>query len=352
MTELYLTEYFLTTAFKDFHHLWCISSASLSLTPLSAECFLGYRGAASYKTRMNTQVAQQGRVLDVSRRYVTLFSRDHGVVTGRVSSKALELVTGDLVTYELRDGEVFVTGVEPSTHNLYRSYRGTVKKMGANIDLLFVISAVGQVLNPVIIDRMLVAAKIQGIHSVLVVNKSDLGAAALSPLTDVYRSIGSEVLCLSAKFLENFDELKKLIDAPSVRVAALCGVSGVGKSTILNRLVPDAGARTGEVSQRTGQGKQTTTQPRGFLYGPGEDKIIIDFPGVQFFGLSHETRESVVAAFPEFVAASTGCRFGDCKHLQEPECAVRRGLEEGTIAPWRYDSYLQILQEIEDAREY
>ena len=301
---------------------------------------------------MTAQVAEKGRVLDVSRRYVTLFSQGQGVVTGRVSSKALEIVTGDIVTFELRDGAVFVTGVEPSDHNLYRSYRGTVKRMGANIDLLFVITAVGQVLNPVIIDRMLVAATIQGIRTVLVVNKSDLGAEQLAPITDVYRAVGVEVLLCSAKFLSNVDEIKKQIDTPSVRVAALCGVSGVGKSTILNRLVPDAGARTGEVSVRTGQGKQTTTQPRGFLYGGGKEKIIIDFPGVQFFGLSHETPEGVVAAFPEFVTASQRCRFGDCKHLREPECAVRDGLEKGVIAPWRYDSYLQILQEIEDAREY
>jgi ribosome biogenesis GTPase len=135
-------------------------------------------------------------------------------------------------------------------------------------------------------------------------------------------------------------------------VAALCGVSGVGKSTILNRLVPDAQARTGAVSDRTGQGKQTTTQPRAFLYGTGGDKAIIDFPGVQFFGLSHETPQAITKAFPEFLAAAHGCRYADCRHLQEPECAVRTAIEAGTIASWRYDSYRQILQEIEDAREY
>lgn len=293
-----------------------------------------------------------GRVLEVSRRYVTLFSKGVGTLTGTVSSRALEIVAGDTVTFEMRDDGVFVTGVEAASRSLYRSYRGTLKRMGANIDLLCVITAVGQLLNPTVIDRMLVAARVQGIPSLLVVNKADLGIDALTTMTDVYRHIGVEMIFCSAKFNENFEELERRISSPGVNIAALCGVSGVGKSTILNRLVPGAKAKTGEVSERTGQGKQTTTQPRGFLYGPSDERMIIDFPGVQFFGLSHVTREQVAAAFPEFVAAASGCRFLDCRHLQEPECAVRAGLESGAIAGWRYDSYLQILQEIEEAREY
>ncbi len=293
-----------------------------------------------------------GRVLEVSRRYVTLFSEGAGVITGTVSSKALEVVAGDMVTFEMRDEGVFVTAAEPATRSLYRSYRGALKRMGGNIDLLCVITAVGQVLNPTAIDRMLVAARVQSIPSLLVINKADLGADSFKPITDVYRAVGVEMIFCSAKFGQNVSELEERLNAPNVKVAALCGVSGVGKSTILNRLVPHAQAKTGEVSERTGQGKQTTTQPRGFLFGASGSKVIIDFPGVQFFGLSHVTPESVAAAFPEFVAAAAGCRFLDCRHLQEPECAVLAGLESGAIAAWRYDSYTQILQEIEDAREY
>jgi ribosome biogenesis GTPase len=224
--------------------------------------------------------------------------------------------------------------------------------MGANIDLLCVITGVGQVLNPTVIDRMLVAARVQQIPSLLVINKSDLGVEDLGAITDVYQEIGVEMIFCSAKFNKNFEEVERRIAAPSVRVSALCGVSGVGKSTILNRLVPGAKAKTGEVSERTGQGKQTTTQPRGFLYGPSNEKVIIDFPGVQFFGLSHVTPEEVAAAFPEFVALAAGCRFANCRHLQEPDCAVREALEADRVAPWRYDSYLQILKEIEEARKY
>jgi ribosome biogenesis GTPase len=301
---------------------------------------------------MTGKQTQRARVLEASRRHVTLFSPECGTVTGLVSSKALDVVAGDLVAFERRDNGVFVTGVEPAVHNLYRSYRGTVKRMGANIDLLCVITAIGQVLKSAVIDRMLVAAEVQSIPAMLVVNKADLGLEPAAAMLETYRAAGIEILTCSAKHLNNFDTLRERLNDPGIKVAALCGVSGVGKSTILNRLVPDAQARTGAVSDRTGQGKQTTTQPRAFLYGTGGDKAIIDFPGVQFFGLSHETPQAITKAFPEFLAAAHGCRYADCRHLQEPECAVRTAIEAGTIASWRYDSYRQILQEIEDAREY
>ena len=277
-----------------------------------------------------------------------------GIISGTIGSRALDVVTGDRVAYEKRDGRVFVTDVIPPQQTLSRSYRGTLKRMGANIDLLCVITAIGATLNPVTIDRMLVAARIQGIPAVLVVNKSDLEKGQSADILSAYRKIGINVIECSAKFGNDFVEIEKLIQAPNVSVIALCGVSGVGKSTILNRLVPGAAAKTGEVSERTGQGKQTTSQPRGFLYSSGDEcrRIIIDFPGVGFFGLSHVEKDRLVGAFDEFVHFGKGCRFINCRHLQEPECAVLDAVESGEIAPWRYQSYVQILDEIEEAREY
>jgi ribosome biogenesis GTPase len=275
-------------------------------------------------------------------------------ITGTVSSKALEVAPGDLVQAEVRDGKVFVVTVQPATRSLHRSYRGAIKRMGANIDLMCVITAVGSTFNPTVIDRMLIAAKLAGIPPLLVINKADLGLAGLDDFIAVYREIGIHVVTCSAKRGDAFQEIEAYLTACNVNVAALCGVSGVGKSTILNRLIPGAKTKVGELSERTGQGRQTTTQPRGFLFQPPEGalKVVIDFPGVQFFGLSHVKPEALVAAFDEFVACSHGCRFVNCRHLQEPQCAVRDAVEEERIAPWRYNSYLHILQEIEDAREY
>lgn len=289
----------------------------------------------------------------MSRRHVTLLATE-GIISGTIASRALDVVTGDRVAYEKRDGKVFVTDVIPSHRNLSRSYRGSLKRMGANIDLLCVITAIGATLNPVTIDRMLVAARIQGIPAVLVVNKSDLEKGQSADIIAAYRKIGIRVIECSAKFGNDFVEIEKLFQAPDASVIALCGVSGVGKSTILNRLVPGAAAKTGEVSERTGQGKQTTSQPRGFLYSSSDAcrRIIIDFPGVGFFGLSHVEKERLAGAFDEFVHFGQGCRFLNCRHLQEPECAVRAAVESGEIAAWRYQSYVQILDEIEEAREY
>jgi ribosome biogenesis GTPase len=294
-----------------------------------------------------------GQILDVSRRHVSLLTAD-GIVSGTIASRALDVVTGDRVEYEKREGKVFVTGVIPSTRTLSRSYRGTLKRMGANIDLLLVITAVGPTLNPVTIDRMLIAARMQNIPAVLVVNKWDLETGESAEVLATYRQIGIKVVQCSAKFGQDLAIVQSLIQAPDVNVVALCGVSGVGKSTILNRLIPGAAARTGEVSERTGQGRQTTSQPRGFLYvGPDTSRrIVIDFPGVGFFGLSHIEKEKLVGAFEEFVEYGQRCRFLNCRHLQEPSCAVRDAVERGDIAEWRYRSYLQILDEIEEAREY
>lgn len=299
------------------------------------------------------QSGEIGQILDVTRRYVSLLT-PKGIISGTIAARALDVVTGDRVHFERRDGRVFVTDVLPSRRTLSRSYRGALKRMGANIDLLCVITAFGPTLNPVTIDRMLVAGRIQDIPSVLVVNKSDLQGEESEEIVSVYRKIGITVIECSAKFGNEFEQVEKLLRNPDVSVLALCGVSGVGKSTILNRLVPGAAARTGEVSEKTGQGRQTTSQPRGFLYSAGDGcrRIIIDFPGVGFFGLSHVERERVAGAFDEVSLYAPRCRFINCRHLQEPECAVRQAVESGEIAPWRYNSYIQILDEIDEAREY
>ena len=305
------------------------------------------------KSSQNLPTGETGHVLDVSRRHVSLLTPT-GIVSGTIASRALDVVTGDRVVFEKRDGKVFVTEVVTSRRTLSRSYRGALKRMGANIDLLCVITAIGPTLNPSTIDRMLVAARIQDIPAVLVVNKCDLEKGQSLEILEAYRKIGIRVIECSAKFGNDFNQIEHLLQAPDVNVVALCGVSGVGKSTILNRLVPGAAAKTGEVSERTGQGKQTTSQPRGFLYTAkdGCRRVIIDFPGVGFFGLSHVERERVAGAFDEFVQHAQGCRFINCRHLQEPECAVRQAVESGEIAPWRYNSYMQILDEIEESREY
>ena len=295
-----------------------------------------------------------GRVLEVSRRFVTILLNDRSIVSGTVSSKNLELVAGDLVSFERRDGEIFVTQSSRATRSLYRTFHGTVKRMGANIDLLCVITASGPTWNPVAIDRMLAAGRVQSIPTVLIVNKVDLGLGEIQSMIDTYARVGVSVVQCSAKRGDGIDRVRSLLEQQGVSVMALCGVSGVGKSTILNALIPGAKTRTGEVSEKTGQGRQTTSQPRGFLYSDDLNtaRVVIDLPGVQFFGLAHLTFSDVVLAFEEIGKLAHDCRFRDCRHIKEKDCAVRRAVEGGQIAAWRYQSYLQILDEIEEARDY
>lgn len=299
-------------------------------------------------------VAGTGRVLEVSRRLVTLLSDAGDVIRGTLSAKSLDFVVGDLVSFKDCDGGLFVTSDKPAKRCLYRTFNGKLKRMGANIDALCVITAAGPTWNPVAIDRMIAAGNVQSIPTTLIVNKIDLGLEEISKMIDVYSGVGISVIRCSVVNGVGIDQVRNLIDQSSVRIAALCGVSGVGKSSILNAIIPGAQTRTGNVSKRSGQGKQTTSQSRGFLYqGAGAlPKIIVDLPGVQFFGLSHLAPNDVALAFDEISRFATHCKFRDCAHIKERECAVRDAVTSGEIAGWRYQSYLQILKEIDEAKEY
>lgn len=261
---------------------------------------------------------------------------------------------GDFVRCKEAKAEYIVEGVLPRRNVLSRTYRDVSKELVANVDLLLIVTAVGPLFNPTFIDRVLAVAHNQGIQAALIVNKSDLAPDEATDIAKIYTGIGLPVHISSAKFGGGMDEIVGIINNPDHSLVAFAGVSGVGKSTLINHFVPGAKQRTAEVSEYTGLGKQTTTLAlahRCPRQGAGE-LLLVDLPGVQNFGVTHLEEIHVASSFPEFESRRHLCRYGDCLHLKEDECAVKAALEKGEICRSRYDSYVGMLSEIEGARPY
>jgi ribosome biogenesis GTPase len=265
---------------------------------------------------------------------------------------------GDRVEFHEEGGQVFVSSAHPRKNTLSRSYRGDTKAIVANVDLLLIVSAVPPLLNTLSIDRMCVVAHSQAIPWALIINKTDLGLTTCEEAIAAYEKIGAKVLRTAAKFGPGLEELRQKLNDASLSTVALCGLSGVGKSTLINKLIPEASRATAEVSIRTGQGKQTTSQASGFILPRTgmQDLVVVDLPGIQQFGVEHLTRLEVAEAFPEILRLQGRCEFSDCAHIAERRCAVRdatkHAIKDGGMALSRYESYCHMCQEIEEAKPY
>jgi len=303
---------------------------------------------------MSDVTPQHGLVISATRRHVTLLvGTERRRVRGRLSSHARDVTVGDTVALSEEKGEAFVESILPHRNCLSRAYREKKKKLAANLDRVFIVTAAMPLFNPVFVDRTIAVAETEEIPCTLIVNKTDLDLEDTMPLIETYAEIRIPILFTSARSGEGLDEVEAALRDPALNTVALVGVSGVGKSSLLNHLVPEAARATGEVS-RTGQGRQTTTQSHGYLYPrPGlPELLIIDLPGIQKFGVTHLTPRQVAYAFVEFREPARVCQFADCSHTAEEQCGVKAKFEEGLISASRYYSYLDMLEEIEAAREW
>lgn len=222
-----------------------------------------------------------------------------------------------------------------------------IKPIAANIDQIIIVSAVLPALSTNIIDRYLIACEDIGIKPVIVLNKIELlddemRAATLKEL-NVYEALGYQVHVTSCKTQEGLDALNQLLDD---KVSIFVGQSGVGKSSIINRVLPDAEELVGEVSDTSGLGQHTTTAAKLLHLPAGGD--LIDSPGVREFGLWHLPVERVTWGFVEFRDYLGGCKFRDCKHLNDPGCIIRQAVESGDISAARFASYHKILTSMEE----
>lgn len=216
--------------------------------------------------------------------------------------------------------------------------------IAANVDIVFLLVTIN---NPptftTFIDRFLVTAEAYSVQTVLVFNKIDTyeieERAEILYLKDIYEPIGYTCIEASATEGKNIDKIKELMEG---KVSMFAGHSGVGKSTLVNAIEPSLNLKTKEISDQHKQGQHTTTFAE--MFDLSFDARIIDTPGIKGFGVVDMEKDELGDYFPEFFALKSECKFNNCIHVNEPQCAVKDALENGEVAWSRYKSYLQILE--------
>ena len=237
-------------------------------------------------------------------------------------------------------GTGVIESVSPRRSLFYRSDVRRQKLIAANVTQVIVVIAPQPPYSPDLVDRCLVGAEHAGIHALIALNKADLAeTGAASDGLELYRALGYDVVSLSARH-----DLSGLRPHLREHVSVLVGQSGMGKSTIINALVPQAAARVGDISKALGTGRHTTTHAQLYHLDPASH--IIDSPGLQEFGLSHLDVGDAAHAFVEFRPWLGACRFRDCVHTREPDCAVSNAAREGHIAERRLASYRRLAAEL------
>ena len=259
--------------------------------------------------------------------------------------KKSDVATGDRVRLTATSADqAVIEEILPRDTLLYRSDQYKSKLLAANVTQLFIVVATEPGFSDDLISRSLVAANAAGITAHLILNKTDMAVllpAARARLA-LYAALGYPIHEVSAK-ADPTGTLAMLQPLISGQSTILIGQSGMGKSSLVNLLVPDADIAVREISQRLDTGKHTTTFTR--LYGLDEQSNVIDSPGFQEFGLYHLTEGMLERAFPEFAPHLGLCRFYNCHHREEPGCAILAALAAGQITESRHQLYRQLLHE-------
>ncbi len=263
------------------------------------------------------------------------------------------IAVGDLVTIlPNADGSAFITSIDTRKNYIIRRSSNLSKEahiIASNVDqALLIVTLAHPVTSTTFVDRFLATAEAYRIPATIVINKIDLLTDAedkeyLEAWSYLYRSIGYTVIEVSAITGEGINELKESLEN---KITLLSGNSGVGKSTLINQIIPGLNLRTAEISTTHDTGMHTTTFSEMFPLPNGG--YLIDTPGVKGFGTIDFDRHEVAHFFPEIFEIAQDCRFGNCTHTHEPGCAVLQALEDAKISQSRYNSYLSILEDSSD----
>ena len=299
----------------------------------------------------------KGTVIKTTGKYYTVKMDNNKIVQCRLKGRfritgiksTNPIVVGDKVELEQESELWTITSLYDRRNQIVRSSVNLSKQthiIAANIDqVILMITLYSPITTTGFIDRFLVAAYAYGIDVVLLFNKIDLLDERLrleqEKLHKVYESINYKCLALSVIN----DDLSIVIDLMKDKVNMIAGHSGVGKSTLINRLQPDLNINTQNISEAHKQGQHTTTFSE--LYDLDFGASIIDTPGIKGFGLAKLELNEIRNYFPDFLALKEKCRFYNCIHKDEPDCAVKSALDDGIVAESRYQSYLNMLTQEE-----
>ena len=263
-----------------------------------------------------------------------------------VLGRRLRVVCGDRVQWQPgQHDEVTVTDIEARANSLRRldAARNSTEVLAANLTLVGVVCAVEPRPDWFVLDRYLCAATDMGATAIIVVNKSELGRPDATEL-DTYRDAGYRVLEVSA---QSGQGIQTLAAAFAGETGILVGQSGVGKSSLINRLVPGVDVSTGALTRGSAEGRHTTTASVMHLLPSGGR--LIDAPGVRDFLPAIDDDRAVQHGFAEILTAAAKCRFSDCRHLREPGCAVKSAVDDGAVSARRYESYRRLLRSTQSA---
>ena len=303
------------------------------------EIFGGFHGLYATKSGMvaehgtGTVLASFGRGVLVQADGTSL----HCTLTGRKQ----RVVCGDRVRWAYppsADGPT-VQSVEPRRNLIERiDARGRSEPVAANIDRLAIVVAAEPAPDWFLVDRYWAGAVLKDLDGLLIVNKLDLGTAAIQPELKIYRNLDLNCVEVSSQTGQGIEDLKRTLECG---VTLLVGQSGVGKSSLVNALCPDAVALTAELTREI-EGRHTTTTARRYAFG--ENAAIMDAPGVRDFAPPASLVRAAERGFVEILGLSIGCRFKDCRLMEEPGCAVRTAVLHSQIAARRYESYRRLFR--------
>lgn len=264
---------------------------------------------------------------------------------GIFRNKKIKLLVGDDVEIKILDEENKLGNIV----NIYDRKNELIRPAVSNISQALVVFAIA---NPMpnfnLLDRFLVMMERNGVDTIICFNKVDLvSEEKIVELRDIYVKAGYHVMFTSTKENIGIEEVLRVIDS---KTTAFAGPSGVGKSSLLNALIPDANSEIGEISTKIMRGKNTTRHTE--IYNVGGNTYLMDTPGFSSLYVDDFEKEDLQNYFREFTEYNNGCRFVGCVHVNEPDCMIKNAVEAGKISRLRYDNYVLMFDEIKNKKKY